>query len=151
VQKEEGSMATLTRWDLARQLQEDAKALTSFFDRGVFGNSESFGWQPSVDIYEDVEGVTFKVDVPDVDPKDINVHIENGVLSVKGERRLENEQKRDNYHRLERSYGLFTRSFALPASYDFDKVTAETKNGVLRIFIPKRAEAKPRSIQVKVQ
>lgn len=145
-------MTTLTRWDPFRQLREEMNQLNSWFDSGVaHRHGESFGWQPAADIFEDTEGVTLKFDVPGIDSKDIEVHVENGVLTVKGERRLENEDRRDNYHRVERSYGTFARSFSLPASYDFEKVLAETKNGVLRVFVPKRADAKPRSIKVNVQ
>ena len=146
-------MSTLTRRDPWRQLQEDINSLGQWLDPRVnFGkDAESFGWQPAVDVYEDTDGLSMKFEVPEVDPKDIDVHIENGILTVKGERRLEREERKENYVRVERSYGTFSRSFSLPATYDFDKVSAETKHGVLRVFVPKRAEAKPRSIQVKVQ
>ena len=145
-------MTTLTRWtpfrDLSR-LQNDLNRL--FEDRAVPGRDpETFGWAPAADVYEDSEGLTFKFEVPEVDPKEISVHLEDGVLTVRGERKLEREDNRDNYHRIERSYGTFARSFTLPGTFDADKVTAETKNGVLRIFVPKRAEAKPKTIQVKV-
>ncbi|MFN0063124.1 MAG: Hsp20/alpha crystallin family protein [Myxococcaceae bacterium] len=131
------------------QLQDE---VSRWFDnRLAFGKSgESFGWTPAVDIYEDTEGVTFKFDLPEIDAKDVQVHVENGVLTVRGERRMEREDKKDQYHRVERAYGAFTRSFSLPMTYDFDKIRAEQKNGVLRVQIPKRAEAKPKSIQVRV-
>jgi HSP20 family protein len=80
----------------------------------------------------------------------VQVNLEDGVLTVRGERKLEREDMRDNYHRIERAYGAFARSFTLPATFDPEKVTAETKHGVLRIYVPKRAEAKPKTIQVKV-
>jgi HSP20 family protein len=134
------------RWDPWRQLQDDMKALNHWFD----GREDALGWQPSVDVFEDANGVTFKFEVPEIDPKDIDVKLENGVLTVKGERKLENEDKRDGYRRLERSYGAFVRSFSLPQTFDYEKVTAETKHGVLRIWVPRREETKPRSIQVKV-
>lgn len=144
--------ATLMRWDPWRQLQDDVQQLSSWFGNSLdrAGGGESFGWQPTADVFEDAEGVTFLFDVPGVEAKDINVHLENGVLTIKGERKQEREETRDGYHRMERKYGTFTRSFSLPASYDFEKVNAETKQGVLRVFVPKRAEAKPRSIAVKV-
>lgn len=145
-------MTTLTRWtpfrDLSR-LQNDLNRL--FEDRTGQGNDpESFGWAPAADVYEDAEGLTFKFELPEVDPKDVSVHLEDGVLTVRGERKLEHEDKRDRYHRIERSYGAFARSFTLPGTFDAEKVNAEAKNGVLRIFVPKRAEAKPKTIQVKV-
>ncbi|HXX31123.1 MAG TPA: Hsp20/alpha crystallin family protein [Myxococcaceae bacterium] len=144
-------MATLTRWDPFRELSRLQNDLNRLFDdRGVTGRgTESFGWAPMVDVFEDAEGLTFKFEVPEVDPKDVQVNLEDGVLTVRGERKLEREDKRDNYHRIERSYGTFARSFTLPANVDPEKVTAETKNGVLRIFVPKRAEAKPKTITIK--
>ena len=82
--------------------------------------------------------------------EDLDVRFEDGVLTVRGQRKLEREDKREGYHRIERAYGVFARSFTLPATLDSEKVAAEQKNGVLRIFVPKRAEAKPKSISVKV-
>jgi len=113
-------------------------------------NRESYGWTPAVDVFEDVEGVTFKFDLPEVEAKDVDVRLEDGTLTVRGVRKLEREDKRDGYHRIERAHGVFARSFTLPATLEADKATAEQKNGVLRIFVPKRAEAKPKSISVKV-
>jgi HSP20 family protein len=145
-------MTGLTRWDPFRdltRLQTDLNRL--FEDRvGQSRGTESFGWAPAVDVFEDTEGLTFKFELPEVEAKDVQVHLENGVLSVRGERKLEREDKRDNYHRIERSYGAFARSFTLPPTFDAERVSAEAKQGVLRIFVPKRADAKPKSIQVKV-
>ena len=145
-------MNTITRWepfrDLSR-LQNDLYRLLD--DRNVPGRgTESFGWAPAVDVFEDTEGLLFKFELPEVDPKDVAVNLEDGVLTVRGERKLEREDKRENYHRIERAYGTFMRSFTLPATFDPNKVTAETKHGVLRIFVPKRAEAKPKAVQIKV-
>jgi HSP20 family protein len=103
-----------------------------------------------VDVFEDTEGVTFKFDLPEVDAKDVDVRLEDGTLTVRGERKLEREDRREGYHRIERSYGMFARSFTLPATLEADRASAEQKNGVLRIFVPKRAEAKPKSITIKV-
>jgi HSP20 family protein len=108
------------------------------------------GWTPAVDIYEDEDAVTLRAELPGVEPKDVDVRFENGVLTLRGERKLEQEEKRENYHRVERSYGTFTRSFALPGTVDAEKIRAEAKNGILAIVLPKRSEAKPRAIQVKV-
>ncbi len=140
-------MVSLTRWepwgDFSglqngwQRLLEESRATESF-------------WAPPVDVFEDSEGLTFKFELPEVNAKDVQVKLEDGVLTVRGERKLEREDKRENYHRIERSYGAFARSFTLPATFDADKVTAEAKDGVLRIQVPKRAEAKPRAIQVKV-
>ena len=143
-------MATITRWEPFPGISRLQSDLNRLFEATAGRGTESFGWTPAVDVFEDAEGLTFKFDVPDVDAKDVQVNIEDGVLTVRGERKLEREEKKDNYHRIERAYGTFARSFTLPATFDASKVTAESKNGVLRISVPKRAEAKPKSIQVKV-
>ncbi len=145
-------MATITRWEPYPGMTRLQSDLSRLFETTLGANrgTESFGWAPAVDVFEDTEGLTFKFEVPEVDPKDVSVNLEDGVLTVRGERKLEREEKKENYHRIEREYGTFARSFTLPATFDANKVTAETKNGVLRIYVPKRAEAKPKSIQVKV-
>ena len=107
-------------------------------------------WSPLVDIYEDTDGITLKVELPEVDPKDVDIQLEGNTLTLKGERKLENEEKRDGYHRIERTYGAFSRSFTLPNTVDVEHITADSKDGVLRVFLPKKAETKPRSIKVAV-
>ena len=145
-------MPSLTRWDPFRDVSRLQNDLNRLFEDRIGQNrgTESFGWAPPVDVFEDGEGLTFKFELPEVDAKDVQVNLEDGVLTVRGERKLEREDMRDNYHRIERAYGAFARSFTLPATFDPEKVTAETKHGVLRIYVPKRAEAKPKTIQVKV-
>ena len=143
-------MAMITRWEPFRDLARLQDEVNRLFDGGPYHTSESVGWTPSCDIYEDEEAVSLKFELAGVDPKDVDVRFENGVLTVKGERRLEKEEKRENYHRVERSYGTFSRSFSLPGSLDAEKIKAETKHGVLTITLPKKPEAKPRAIQVKV-
>jgi HSP20 family protein len=143
-------MAMMTRWEPFRDLMRLQDEVSRLFDERVYGNSESVGWTPACDIYEDEEGVTLRFELAGVEPKDVDVRFENGVLTLRGERKLEKEEQRENYHRLERSYGTFTRSFTMPGTLDAEKIRAESKNGVLTISLPKRAEAKPRSIQVKV-
>jgi HSP20 family protein len=151
---EEQTMAMLTRWDpfrdIARhaRLQEDL--LGRVFDDRLFRAGESMGWTPSVDIYEDGEELVVRAELAGVDPKDVDIRFENGVLTVKGERKMEKEDKKENYHRVELAYGTFTRSFSLPATIDSEKIRAEAKNGVLVIHLPKKLEAKPKAIQVKV-
>jgi len=145
-------VSTLQRWNPARDFARLQDEVNRLFD-GTLGlprNTESYGWTPAVDVFEDTEGVTFKFDLPEVEGKDVDVRLENGTLTVRGERKLEREEKREGYHRIERAYGTFARSFSLPATFDSEKANAEHKNGVLRIFVPKRAEAKPKSISVKV-
>jgi HSP20 family protein len=105
---------------------------------------------PNVDIFEDEEGLSLRFELAGIESKDVDIRFENGVLTLRGERKLEHEDKRDKYHRVELSYGTFTRSFSLPGSIDAEKIKAESKNGVLTVFLPKKPEAKPKSIQVKV-
>jgi HSP20 family protein len=143
-------MAMLTRFDPVRDLARLQEEMGRMFDDRLFRPGESVGWTPACDVYEDEEGVTLRFDLAGVDPKDVDVQFENGVLTLRGERKLEKEDKRDNYHRVELSYGTFTRSFSLPGTMDAEKIRAEAKNGILAVSVPKRAEAKPRSIQVKV-
>lgn len=107
------------------------------------------GWSPLVDIFEDSEGITLKVELPEVDANDVDIQVEGNALTLRGERKLENAEKQEGYHRVERSYGNFGRRFTLPSTVDTGNVTAQSRDGVLRIFLPKKAETKPR--QVKVQ
>jgi len=144
-------MAMLTRWDPLRdlaRLQDEVSRV--FTDDRLFKTGESMGWTPSCDIYEDDEAVTVRFELAGIDPKGVDIRFENGVLTVRGERKLEKEDKRENYHRVERSYGTFARSFTLPGTVDAEKIRAESKDGVLSVLLPKKPEAKPRSIQVKV-
>jgi HSP20 family protein len=144
-------MAMLSRWDPWRDLQRAQDEMARVFDdRLLQRGGESVGWTPAVDIYEDEEGVSLRFELAGVDPKDVDIRFENGVLTLRGERKLEKEEKRENYHRVELSYGTFTRSFSLPGTIDAEKIRAESKNGVLTVQLPKKAEAKPKSIQVKV-
>jgi HSP20 family protein len=143
-------MAIMARWEPFRDLMRLQDEVGRLFDERAYRSGESVGWTPAVDIYEDEEGVTLRFELAGVDPKDVDVRFENGVLTLKGERKLEKEDKRENYHRVERSYGTFTRSFTLPGTVDAEKIRAESKDGVLTVALPKKAEAKPRSIQVKV-
>jgi HSP20 family protein len=105
---------------------------------------------PPVDVYEDEQGVTLKIEVPGIDEKDIDVSIENNTLTVRGERTLEKEEKEENFQRVERQYGSFTRSFTLPNSVDLEQVSAHYNKGVLKIRLAKKAEAKPKQIKVNV-
>ena len=144
-------MAMMTRWEPFRDLARIQDEMARLFEDRRFAAGESVGWTPACDIYEDEDGVSLRFELAGVDPKDVEVRFENGVLTLKGERKLEKEEKKENYLRVERSYGSFTRSFTLPSTVDPDKVKAEFKNGLLRIAIPKREESKPRAIKVSVQ
>ena len=108
-------------------------------------------WSPSVDIYETENELVLKADVPDVDPKNIDVRVENQTLTVSGERKFEAENTGKGYHRIERSYGSFVRSFAIPNTFDTEKINADFKNGVLSVTLPKKDAAKPRQVKVEVK
>ena len=106
---------------------------------------------PPVDIYEDEHKITLKIEVPGIDERDIDVHVEGNTLTVHGERKLEKEEKEENFRRIERQYGSFTRSFTLPGSVDLGQVSADYDKGVLKINLAKKAEAKPKQIKVNIR
>jgi len=108
-------------------------------------------WSPSVDVYETQDALTLKADLPDVKVEDIDVRVENQTLTLRGQRKFEKEENLKGYHRIERSYGEFVRSFAVPSTVDTEKVQADYKNGVLTISLPKKEAAKPRQVKVAVQ
>jgi len=147
---------TLTRWEPFRDLfaLQDAMSRVLFDDgrrRANGGSDDLAAWTPAVDVYEDAELLQLTAELPGVEPKDVDVRVENNVLTLKAERKFENEEKRDRYHRIESRYGLLSRSFQLPPYLDTEKVRAEFKHGLLRISIPKREETKPKQIKVAVQ
>lgn len=108
-------------------------------------------WSPAVDIFETDNELVLQADLPDVEQKDIDVRVENQTLTISGERKFEKDAGTKGYHRIERSYGKFTRSFAVPPVFDTENITAEYKNGVLRVALPKKEAAKPRQIKVEVK
>jgi HSP20 family protein len=108
-------------------------------------------WSPAVDIFETENELVLKADVPDVDLKDIDVRVENQTLTVAGERKFVQQESGQGYHRIERSYGTFTRSFAVPSVFDTEKIAAAYKNGVLTVTLPKKEAAKPKQIKVEVK
>ena len=107
-------------------------------------------WAPAVDIYETENELVLKADVPDVDMKDIDVRVENQTLTIAGERKFDNQDAGNGFHRIERSYGTFVRSFAVPNAFDTENVAAAYKNGVLTVTLPKKEAAKPRQVKVQV-
>ena len=108
-------------------------------------------WSPAVDILETEDELVLKADLPDVELKDIDVRVENGTLSIKGERKFEKDYSDKGYHRIERSYGSFMRSFSVPNAVDTEKVSADYKNGVLTVKLPKKEAAKPKQVKVEVK
>ena len=144
----------ITRWDPFRELsnlQNRVNGIFQDFNRGQqdeLFNAGSF--VPAVDIYEDEHKITLKLEVPGIDQKDVDIQLENNTLTIRGERKFENEEKEENFHRIERRYGSFARSFTLPNTVDPENITAEHVNGVLRVNLAKRAEAKPKQIKVNI-
>ena len=143
-------MALLTRFDPFRDMARLQDEMSRLLDDRRVGSPESMGWTPACDVYEDGDEVLIRAALAGVAPKDVDIRFENGVLTLKGERKMEREETKDNYHRVEMSYGAFTRTFSLPSVVDPEKIHAEARNGVLNVHLPKRAEAKPKAIQVKV-
>jgi HSP20 family protein len=148
----------IVRWEPFRDLVSIQDRMNRIFDeafRGVgrTGTDEDYAlgsWAPAVDIFEHEGNIVLKAELPGVDSKDVDVRVENNVLTLRGERRFDNEVKRDNYHRIERAYGTFGRSFTLPNVVDVEKIKAEFKDGVLRMTLPKKDEAKPKQISISV-
>jgi HSP20 family protein len=108
-------------------------------------------WTPAVDIYETENELVLKADLPDVDQSNIDVRVENQTLTIAGERKFEKKEETKGYHRIERSYGTFVRSFAVPNTFDVEHIAAAFKNGVLSVTLPKKEAAKPRQIKVEVK
>ena len=147
-------MTVLTRWEPFREFSTLQDRMNRLF-RETQGNAQdesltSSSFAPAVDVYEDEHNVTLKIEVPGIDEKDIDVRIENNTLTVHGERKIEKEEKEENYRRVERQYGSFTRTFNLPPTVDPEKVQADYDKGVLQITLPKKAEAKPKQVKVNV-
>ena len=143
----------IVRWDPFRDLQERMNRMFDDSYRGT-GRGEDWGlggaWAPPVDIYEKDGNIVVKAELPGLDPKDVDVRVENNVLTLRGQRKLEENVTQDSYHRVERSYGSFTRSFTLPSVVDTEKIQANYKDGVLRLTLPTREEAKPKQIAINV-
>jgi HSP20 family protein len=144
----------MVKWDPLRELRLMQDRMNRLLDssRNLGGELlEEGAWQPPVDIYEDDREVVVKMEVPEVDQKDIQVQIEDNYLIIQGERKLDREEKKHNYHRIECFHGNFRRTFALPASVDQDKVIANCDRGMLKVVLPKRAESKPRQVDVEIK
>ena len=145
-------MTVITRWDPFREFSTLQDRLNRLFRESQSPEEAltTSSFAPPVDVYEDEHNVSLKIEVPGIDEKDIDVRIENNVLTVHGERKLEKEEKEENFRRVERQYGSFTRTFTLPTTVDAEKVSANYDKGILKIALPKKAEAKPKQIKVQV-
>lgn len=140
----------ITRWDTFREILALENRLKSRYRGSDHGTELTAGFTPAVDIYEDAEKVVLKLEVPGIEEKDLDVSVEKNTLTVKGQRKFENEEKEENFHRIERRYGSFYRSFTLPATVDTDNVDAKYNAGVLKLELKKKPEAQPKQIKVNV-
>jgi HSP20 family protein len=146
-------VSSITRWDTysgLSGLQEQVHRLleNSFPRRG--DGSALTSWAPAVDIFETENELVVKADLPDINERDIDVRVENNMLTVRGERKFEEKTEKENYLRVERTYGSFSRSFSLPNTVNNEAIKADYKNGVLTVTLPKRAESKPKQVKVNV-
>jgi HSP20 family protein len=137
--------------DFERMRRDMDRLWESFFERGVRRADEENEWLPSLDIAETKNEIVVKAEVPGLDPKDIDISLSDGLLTIKGEKKQEREEKEENYHLVERSYGAFTRSIGLPKEVQSDKISASYKNGVLKVTLPKSEEAKKKEIKIKLE
>ena len=148
----------IVRWEPFRDLVSLQDRMNRMFDESFrtarTGNADDWAlggsWAPAVDIYEQDGNIVMKAELPGVDPKAVDIRLENNTLTLRGERKLDKEVKEDSYHRVERAYGAFSRSFTLPTVVDQGSIKAEYRDGVLKLVLPKREEAKPRQIQINV-
>jgi len=151
-------MTSLTRWEPLREfstMQDRMNRMNRLFRESYSPEAPeealtTTSFAPPVDIYEDEHTITLKMEVPGIDEKDIDVRIENNMLSVHGERKIGKDEKEENFRRIERQYGSFTRSFTLPSSVDPAQVIAHYDQGVLKISLAKKAESKPKQIKINV-
>lgn len=150
-------MAIVRWWDPLRDLSSIQEKMNQLFEdtfSRTRGRDQGLGtgmWTPAVDIFETDEAVVVKAELPGVDRDQIGVDVKDGILTLHGERKFEKEVREENYHRIERSYGTFNRSFSLPASVAQDKISAKFKDGVLEVQLPKRESAKPKQIKIEVK
>ncbi len=152
-------MTQLARWEPLREMATLTDRMNRLFDE-LWGRpirrtaEEDFlagAWVPAVDILETRDGLQVTAELPGVDPKDVEVTVENGMLTIRGERQFEKAAEGETYHRVERVYGTFERSFALPNTVDAERIEARYKNGLLTLHMPKREEAKPKPVKIQVE
>jgi HSP20 family protein len=147
---EEHKIMAITRWDPFREVVALQNRMNSLF-REMNENDNPLttaSFVPAVDIYEDPKKVVLKLEVPGMEEKDLDIRVENNTLTVKGERKFEKDEKEENFHRIERRYGTFYRSFTLPSTVDTENVNASYTNGILKLELNKKPEAQPKQIKV---
>ncbi len=148
----------IVKWDPFKDMVTMKDRMNRLFDE-VFSKSQFYGdenmrdglWSPSVDIYETENNVVLKAELPEIDEKDIDIKLEDNILTIKGERKLENETEKENYYRMERSYGAFSRSFSIPSRVDQNNVSATCRDGVLKVTMPKNKEAQQKKIPINTK
>jgi len=146
-------VSAITRRDPFLNLSSLQEQVNRMFESAFPGRADASAmtaWAPSVDIYETENELVLKADLPDVSEKDLDIRVENNMLTIHGERKFEQKVKEENYLRIERTYGSFSRSFSLPNTINTEAIKADYKNGVLTVEIPKRAESKPKQVKVNV-
>ena len=146
----------LVRWDPFHNIVSVQERMNWIFNEAFRGHGEepegarASSWAPAVDIFEREGHIVLKAELPGIDPKDVDIQVENNVLSLRGERKFESEVKREDCHRVERTYGTFARSFTLPSVVDTEEIQAEYKDGVLEVSLPQKEEARPKQISIAV-
>lgn len=150
-------MPSIIRWDPLKEMSGLQDRMNRLFDdvwgRGRRGEEEyiSGGWVPPVDVRETKDSLEITAELPGIDPKDVEVAVEGGVLTLRGTRSFEKAAEGETYHRVERAYGAFERAFTLPGNVDAERIQATYRHGVLYLSVPKREEAKPKAISIKVE
>lgn len=150
-------MPSIVRWDPFKEMSGLQDRMNRLFDdvwgRGRRGEEEfiSGGWVPPVDVRETKDSLEIAAELPGIDPKNVEVAVESGILSLRGTRTFEKAAEGETYHRVERAYGAFERSFTLPGNVDAERIQATYRNGVLHLSVPKREEAKPKAISIKIE
>jgi HSP20 family protein len=148
----------IVRWEPFRDLVSIQDRMNRIFEDAFRGSSRtgaeddwslSGSWAPAVDVFEQDGNIVMKAELPGVDPKDVDIRVENNTLSLRGERKVDKEIKRDDYHRVERAYGSFARTFTLPSIVDTEKIKADFKDGILKVTLPKREEARLKQIPIE--
>jgi HSP20 family protein len=149
----------IVRWEPFRDLASLQERMNRLFDESFKGINRTTEddwllggtWAPAVDIFEQEGNIVLKAELPGIDLKDVDIRLENNVLTLRGERKVDNEVKRESFHRIERAYGTFARSFTLPSTVDQQNIKADYKDGVLKVVLPKREEAKPKQITIDIK
>ncbi len=145
-------MSTLTRWDPFRELTSLRDEMNRMFGRSLGDGTRPAGtWSPPIDVFDTADAIVLKAELPGLTPDDVEVEVDDGVLSIRGERRFTEQVEEGRYHRLERAYGQFARSLSLPTGVRADDITATFTDGVLEVRVPKADEVRPRKITVAAQ